>query len=46
MKDIKVTKLDNFIMNLIVNPILLIKLAMLKVFSFSPILEVKDSSKK
>ena len=37
MEDIKITKLDNFILNLIINPILLIKLSMLKIFFFSPI---------
>jgi len=37
MKDIRITKLDNFVINSITNPILLIKLPMIKVFFFSPI---------
>jgi len=39
MEDIKVTKLENFIINLIINPIVLVKLPMFKVFFFSPINE-------
>jgi len=45
MEDIKVTKLDNLITNSIINPILLTQPPMLKVFFFSFILELKDSSK-
>jgi len=43
-EDIKVTKVANFIINLIINPILLIKLSMCKVFFFSPILELINTS--
>jgi len=45
MKDIKVTKLDNFIIKSIINPILLVERVTLKVFRLSPILELKNSFK-
>ena len=41
MKDIKVTNLDNFIINSVINSLLLIKLSMFKVFFFSSVLELK-----
>jgi len=37
MEDIKVTKLGNFIINLIIDPILRVKLPLFKVFFFSHI---------
>jgi len=43
MEATKVTKIDNFVINSIINPILLTRLLLFKVFFSSPILKLKDS---
>jgi len=44
MKDIRATKLDIFIINSTVNPILITKLLKFMVFPFLPYIQLEDAS--